>query len=208
MAGNQYTRQIVKLRKKQKQLYIILGVLATLLIVVIAFCSWKVVAVNKENKSLKAEKAQQVKYIKNLQENRVAKYSSATINHRAEIAKGQIDSFFYVINNWTGDNYASRYSRAKKYADTEIVNKYIGGGSQKDAEQQAENFKANKMTSKVISTNWYTEESNSSLVSGLYLIKTKVKVDGDKGTYSTQMFQVNYNLTEKKVISIDPVSIN
>ena len=113
-----------------------------------------------------------------------------------------------MINNWTGDNYASRYSRAKKYVDADIVNKYIGGGSQKDAEQQAENFKANKMTSKVISTNWYTEESNSSLVSGLYLIKTQVKVDGDKGTYSTQMFQVDYNLTQKKVISIDPVSIN
>ncbi|MBS0953006.1 hypothetical protein ABC426_00495 [Lactiplantibacillus plantarum] len=208
MAGNKYIAQIKAMEHKQHRLFYLVIILTVMLVGVVGFCSWRVVTVKNQNKALITEVKQQKKYIAEIKANRVAKYSSSAINHRAEIAKKQVDGFFYAVNDWSGDNYASRYKRAKKYANAEIARKYIGGGSQKDAQEQAQNFKANKMTSKVISTAWFTEQADSNVVTGLYLMKTRTKVDGDKGTYSEQLFMITYDLTKKAVESIEPVSLD
>ena len=69
--------------------------------------------------------------------------------------KPNVDNFFKVINNWTGDNYATRSRRAKKYATEDIVKLFVGGT---DNETAAKPLKANATKKKIIDAHWYIEK--------------------------------------------------
>lgn len=69
--------------------------------------------------------------------------------------KPNVDNFFKVINNWTGDNYATRSRRAKKYATEDIVKLFVGGT---DNETAAKQLKANDTKKKIIDAHWYIEK--------------------------------------------------
>lgn len=90
-----------------------------------------------------------------LKSNRLKKYSANNLNDSSMDVKPNVDNFFKVINNWTGDNYATRSRRAKKYATEDIVKLFVGGT---DNETAAKQLKANDTKKKIIDAHWYIEK--------------------------------------------------
>lgn len=140
-----------------------------------------------------------------LKSNRLKKYSANNLNNSSMDVKPNVDNFFKVINNWTGDNYATRSRRAKKYATENVVKLFVGGT---DNETAAKQLKANDTKKKITDAHWYIEKTSGEKVNGLYIIATKSSVQDTNQAKQRQVFLITYNILQQKITNAKPVDLS
>lgn len=144
-----------------------------------------------------------------LKSNRLKKYSANNLNNSSMDVKPNVDNFFKVINNWTGDNYATRSRRAKKYATENVVKLFVGGtDNETAAKQQAKQLKANDTKKKITDAHWYIEKTSGEKVNGLYIIATKSSVQDTNQAKQRQVFLITYNILQQKITNAKPVDLS
>lgn len=200
----------------KKKTYQIMSII--LLVITVASIIFSVITkqhsskVEKENSekiiSLKRDKADLNNQIKQLKSGNVKKYSADYLNSSSMNVKTNVDDFFKVINNWTGDNYATRSERAKKFATDEVVKLFVGGNLNKNgAKQIATQLKTNKTTKEIVESHWFIEKTNGENVNGLYIVSTVTSVQDSNKSSQQQLYRITYNILDKKIIKAQPVDL-
>lgn len=159
--------------------------------------------------NLKSENAELKNQITKFKKGNLKKYSADFLNKSSMNVKPNVDSFFKVINNWNGDNYATRRPRALKFASEDVVKNFVGGSSNANGvKQQAKQLKVNKATRKITESHWFTEKTTGENVNGLYIITTESSVQNTNTTTQQQIYLINYNILDQKITKAQPVDLS
>lgn len=162
----------------------------------------KISKLQSQNGKLQAQYTQ-------LKADKLKKYSANNLNQSSMNVKTNVDDFFKAINNWTGDNYATRGKRAKQYATEDVVKLFIGGTDDAAAAaKQAAQLKANDTSRKISDSHWYIEKTSGEKVNGLYIVTTETSVQKTNKNRQRQIYLIGYSIPQQKITSATPVDLS
>ncbi|MBZ2406640.1 MULTISPECIES: hypothetical protein [Liquorilactobacillus] len=197
--------------------YQIISIVTTLFAILAVFAV-VLVTINKNKaistkKAIIQEKTEQYQKLqrsyKKLKTDRLSKYSAANLNQSSMNAKTNINNFFAAVNTWDGNTYADRANKAKKYATNDVVTLFVGDTSNSESiKKQAKSLKENQTEKELKQTNWYIEKTTGNNVKGLAIITTVTSVQDANKQTTQQMYQITYNVPQKKITKASPVDLS